>query len=126
MNAPASPPKRNIVSGDDPNLRQRHSMIPCPHCHAPTLVRSSELVTPTSKDLYCLCLNPDCGATWKAQLSIVYMLSPSAMPRPGIDIPMAPASLTRKTYFPPPPGYDTATRDMFDDPPGPEPSQAAA
>jgi len=124
VNAPAQQPrKRNIVGGDDPNLRQRHSMIPCPHCHAPSYIRTSEMVTPTSKDLFCLCMNPDCGFTWKAQMSIVYGLSPSAIPNPQLDIPMAPPSVTRKTYFPPPPGYDTATLDMFDND---EPSDQAA
>src|SRR3546814_8619418 len=85
VNAPAQQPrKRNIVAGDDPNLRQRHSMIPCPHCHAPSYIRTSEMVTPTSKDLFCLCMNPDCGFTWKAQMAIVYGLSPSAIDRKSV------------------------------------------
>lgn len=124
MNAPIEQPrKRNIVAGDDPNLRQRHSMIACPHCNAPSVIRTSEMVTPTSKDLFCLCQNPDCGFTWKGQISIVYGLSPSAIPNPHVEIPMAPASLTRKTYFPPPSGYDTATIDMFENA---EPTDQAA
>ncbi|WP_411341187.1 ogr/Delta-like zinc finger family protein [Sphingopyxis sp. J-6] len=125
MNAPVirNRKKRNVVTGDDPNLTRRHSLIPCPHCGAPSYIRTSEMVTPTSKDLFYLCLNTDCGFTWKAQIAIVYGLSPSAIPNPQIDIPMAPDSITRKTYFPPPPGYDTRTIDMFDNEP---PDQAAA
>src|SRR3546814_19696216 len=68
-------------------------------------------------------MNPDCGFTWKAQMAIVYGLSPSAIPNPQVDIPMAPPSVTRKTYFPPPPGYDPSTTDLFhrDAPPDPAP-----
>lgn len=125
MNVPAHPPAqkpktRNVVTGDDPNLRQRHSMIPCPHCHAPSYIRTSELVTPTTKDLFVLCMNPDCGFTWKAQMTIVYGLSPSAIPNPKVDIAPAPKDLIRKTYHPPPPGFDPDQIDLFD------PDQAAA
>lgn len=107
---------RNVADGDDALLRRRHNYMPCPHCHATTRVRTSEQVSPTTKDLYFQCLNIDCGFTWKAQLAIVWGLSPSAIPNPDIEIPMAPASVTRKTYFPPPPDFDPDQIDMFDDP----------
>lgn len=113
MNAPAHN-IRNIVDADDPHVRQRQNYMPCPHCHAPSRVRTSTQDMPTMRELYFQCLNVDCGFTWKAQLAIVWGLSPSAIPNPQIDIPMAPASVTRKTYFPPPPGYDAAQIDMFD------------
>lgn len=115
MNAFVNPSrKRNVYDPEDPNLRRRHNNLPCPHCNSVSLIRTSEQETPTTRNLYYICLNVDCGATWKAQLAIVHMLSPSAIPNPQVDIPMAPPSVTRKTYFPPPPGYDTSTIDMFD------------
>lgn len=115
MNAPAQHSKiRNVVDPSDDNVRKRQNYMPCPHCHATSRVRTSETETPTVRNLYFQCLNVDCGFTWKAQLAVVWGLSPSAIPNPRLDIPMAPESVTRKTYFPPPPGYDPGTIDMFD------------
>ncbi|HEY9092054.1 ogr/Delta-like zinc finger family protein [Parasphingorhabdus sp.] len=73
----------------------------CPICHDRARVRSSTMVTPTVRDLHIQCMNVDCGATWKSQMQVVYLLSPSAIENPDIDIPMAPAGVPRKTYLPP-------------------------
>lgn len=116
MNAPApvAANTRNIIDPDDDLVRKRQNYMPCPHCNAPSRVRSSEMETRTIRNLYVQCQNVDCGFTWKAQLAIVHGLSPSAIPNPGVDITMAPASLTRKTYFPPPDGFDPRQIDIFD------------
>lgn len=36
------------------------------------------------------CVKPECGHTYVASLEIRRTLSPSAMPRPGIVIPLSP------------------------------------
>jgi len=87
----------------------------CPICHDRARIRHSIRVTPTVIDYYVQCMNVDCGATWKAQMNIVYMLSPSAIDNPEIDIPMAPENVPRKTF--PPPGTeppDPRQIPMFD------------
>lgn len=79
-------------------MRANRSLMLCPHCNSPSLIRNSDRVTPVAKDLYMNCLNSDCGHTWKAQVSIVHTLSPSAMPNPEIEIPMAPPEYQRRRY----------------------------
>lgn len=79
-------------------MRANRSLMLCPHCNSASLIRNSDRVTPVAKDLYMNCLNTDCGHTWKAQISIVHTLSPSAMPDPEIDIPMAPPEYQRRKY----------------------------
>lgn len=96
-------------------MRAHRSLMLCPHCNSRSLIRNSKLVTPVAKDLYMNCLNTDCGHTWKAQISIVHTLSPSAMPNPEIDLPMAPPDYERRRY---PggarePGNDPGDRDQI-------------
>lgn len=84
--------------GQGMSTRMRKGFVHCPHCNSPATIRTSEAITPTVKDLYLICLNPDCGHTWKAQLSGVYTLSPSAIPNPEISLPMAPEGTPRRRY----------------------------
>lgn len=79
-------------------VRATRSLMLCPHCNGPSLIRHSLRITAVAKDLYMNCLNSDCGHTWKAQVSVVHTLSPSAMPDPEVDIPMAPPEYQRRRY----------------------------
>jgi hypothetical protein len=79
-------------------VRASRSLMLCPHCNAPSIIRSSDRVTATVKDLFMICSNADCGHTWKAQISVVYTLSPSATPNPAVDIPPAPDDYQRRRF----------------------------
>lgn len=78
--------------------RLRRGMIQCPHCNADAIIRTSEQQTPLHKDIYLICSNADCGHTWKAQISAVHSLSPSAIPNPEINLPPAPTDYQRKRF----------------------------
>lgn len=84
--------------GEGLTTRMRKGFVQCPHCNAPATIRTSEWVNETVKDLYLICLNTDCGHTWKAQLAAVFTLSPSAIPNPQINLPMAPSDYVRRRY----------------------------
>jgi hypothetical protein len=43
----------------------------------------------TLRELTYVCLNPECGHTYVANLEIVRTLSPSAIPNPAIRIPFS-------------------------------------
>ena len=60
----------------------------CPHCGHKSRIRSSTQITRTYRDIFYLCQNIVCGFSWKASLTLVYGISPSACPRPDLDLPM--------------------------------------
>jgi hypothetical protein len=64
----------------------------CPHCRSVTGVRTSREITITVREQYHACSNVFCGATFKVQLSVIGMISPSAVPNERLRIPMLPAS----------------------------------
>lgn len=64
--------------------------IKCPHCRSAATTRTSREITPVYREVYFSCSNFECGHTYKAALSIVATISPSAMPDPRVVIPMAP------------------------------------
>lgn len=70
--------------------RNRGLMMECPHCDEPSTIRTSKTVTTTFRELYYQCPNVECGHTWKASLAFTYTISPSARPRPGLELPRAP------------------------------------
>ena len=61
----------------------------CPHCGARSVVRTSELMSPTVTWLYVQCRNLECGHTWRVDAEASITLSPSAMPNPGVHIPIS-------------------------------------
>ena len=63
--------------------------MPCPHCHGPARVRTSELPHPLMKKLTYQCQNVACGHTFVGHLEITHTLSPSATPNPAIDLPLS-------------------------------------
>jgi hypothetical protein len=95
------------------STRARKGLIQCPHCNSHAIIRTSDIVTPLVKDLHLICLNPDCGHTWKAQIAAIYTLSPSSIPNPDISLPMAPKSTPRRRY---PESARKAGSDPGDDP----------
>lgn len=75
--------------------RKRRAMADCPHCDAPGIIRSSELVTPLHRDFYFTCSNPKCGHSWKAQLSFVHTISLPSQQREGLQLPVRTPRTTR-------------------------------
>ncbi len=69
--------------------RPRAPSIPCPHCGARAIVRSSEQITELYRELRLSCENFDCRHTYVASLSVIRTIHPSAMPNPRIQIPMS-------------------------------------
>ncbi|WP_373997288.1 ogr/Delta-like zinc finger family protein [Duganella sp. SG902] len=64
--------------------------IRCPHCEARAVARSSQKMSDTMREITYVCTNPLCGHTYVAGLEVLRTLSPSAMPRRGINIPFSP------------------------------------
>lgn len=64
--------------------------MPCPHCRAGSFRRSSRMITPMLREVFYACRNIACGHTWKASLIFEYSLSPSAIPDPGLNLPLRP------------------------------------
>lgn len=75
----------------------RGGLMKCPACNSKAIIRDSEGLTPLVREFYFICLNVDCGHTWKAQLEYLYQLSPSAIPH-DLDLPQAPEGYQRKRY----------------------------
>ncbi len=63
--------------------------IRCPHCKSKATTRSSREITPIYREVYLACQNILCGHTYKAAISVVSTISPSAIPDPAICIPLA-------------------------------------
>jgi len=89
----------------------------CPHCDWIARVASRKSITATYDELFYECRNFDCGHRWKAALSFVHTLAPSATPKPGLDLPVytRPAGPPRPANDPggpevPRPANDDVTR----------------
>lgn len=96
MNAPASDtPGKRRERGNQ--LPIRGGLMKCPCCHSKAIIRDSEEITPLVRELYHICLNSECGHTWKAQLEYLYELSPSAIDH-QIDLPQPPEGYQRKRF----------------------------
>lgn len=61
----------------------------CPHCSSWAFTRSSAEITDTSRESFWMCKNFECGHTFSTVTSINRTLSPSAIPKPGVIIPMS-------------------------------------
>ncbi|WP_459614375.1 Ogr/Delta-like zinc finger protein [Bordetella sp. 2513F-2] len=66
----------------------------CPHCDDWATVRSSERLSPLVRVVYFQCRNLYCGHTWKAHVEAIATISPSAIPRSGVSLPISPYSET--------------------------------
>lgn len=99
--APARPEKQV-------HTRFRRGTVICPMCQANGRIEGTEHVTPLVKTLWVACTNVTCGMTWRMQLSFEFVVSPSAIEDPAIDLPLAPTDFRRKIYPPGPPGSAAA------------------
>ncbi len=110
--------------------RIRRGTITCPHCQSDCLINGSHRVTDLVRDLQVHCSNTDCGHTFKAQVSFVYTISPSAMPREGLDLPMAPPEYRRQSSATAQdedgPHHDPNQFNMFEDPTDDAPQRRTA
>lgn len=97
--------------------RFKRGTICCPQCNSDALIRDSDQETELTKALWIMCGNVDCGMTWKAQISFVYVLSPSAIPRADLVLPKAPEGYQRRVYAagPATAGPDPNQFSMFDE-----------
>ncbi|MCL1962480.1 MAG: ogr/Delta-like zinc finger family protein [Desulfovibrionaceae bacterium] len=66
-----------------------HVKMHCPHCRTMCIVRSSSVLTRTSRELFFVCMNIDCGHTFSAVMEINRTISPSAIPDPTVVLPMS-------------------------------------
>lgn len=64
--------------------------IKCPHCGSRATARSSHAMSLTMREIVYMCLNPECGHTYVANLEIVRTLSPSATPNLNVRLPLSP------------------------------------
>ena len=60
----------------------------CPHCEGPARIRQSRTFTALFRELKYICLDADCGHTFRAELQITHTISPSARPNPGVRLPL--------------------------------------
>ncbi len=99
--------------------RFRRGTIICPVCNAGGAIHGSEHVTELVKTLWVHCTNTTCGMTWRMQLSFEFVVSPSAIERPGLSLPQPPPEFRRQIYPAGPPGPADASDpnqiDMFDE-----------
>lgn len=64
----------------------QRSKFQCPHCAASMTIRSSREAHPLLRQLWFQCSNYLCGFTCGGNLEITHQISPSACPRPGIQL----------------------------------------
>lgn len=65
------------------------SAMACPHCAAPARVRTSEQLSPLVRKSWHWCSNPACGHSFVTFTEIQCTLSPPAIPRPGVVLPLS-------------------------------------
>lgn len=68
----------------------------CAHCRAKVRIRTSIGEHLLLRTAYLQCTNEACGATFRGAFEITHTLSPSAMPNPSIQLPMAPSAMRRE------------------------------
>ncbi|AGZ30489.1 ogr/Delta-like zinc finger family protein [Burkholderia pseudomallei] len=70
-----------------------HMTIECPCCGGELEARHTEAMSATLRRLYFVC--DDCGFRTPAGLEILFSLSPSARPRPGVALEVRPSERLR-------------------------------
>ncbi|MXO64876.1 ogr/Delta-like zinc finger family protein [Altericroceibacterium endophyticum] len=96
------------------HTRLRRGSVICPVCHANGRIEGSEHVTDLVKTLWVHCSNTSCGMTWRMHLSFEFVISPSAIHRPDLNLPGAPSDYPRQTYAPGPPASVATAEDAHD------------
>ena len=87
---------------------------PCPDCGQPIFTRSSQREHVLMQVQYLYCSNVACGSTFKATREITHRMSPSALPNPAIDLPMADAAMRRHAVLAAMAEEDKKQLDMVD------------
>lgn len=62
----------------------------CPHCRSRATARTSSELSPLFREITFTCRNHECGHVFVAGLEVLRTLSPSAIPDPGVRIPLSP------------------------------------
>ncbi|MEZ5688716.1 MAG: ogr/Delta-like zinc finger family protein [Caenibius sp.] len=101
------------------DTRFRRGTISCPVCNAHARICGNEQASPFVKILWCQCTNVDCGMTWRMDLSLVHIVSPSAITH-DLDLPPPPNGFRHHTYPAGPPSQwpdpnQTTIFDICDD-----------
>lgn len=68
----------------------------CCHCQSKVRIRTSYGRHLLLREAYLQCTNEACGATFRGQFEVTHSLSPSGMPNPQIQLPIAPSSMRRQ------------------------------
>jgi len=61
----------------------------CPHCRTRANARSSRELSVTFREITFMCMNPECGHTFIANIEFARTLSPSAMPNLSLKLPLS-------------------------------------
>lgn len=77
------------VSGEKRQL-DSSPRIRCPHCESAMRIRGSRLLTPTYRQLNMQCTNVACSASYRADLTLTHIISPSGIPNPQVQLPISP------------------------------------
>ena len=78
------------------SVKQERARLPgikCPHCQSKTIVRDSQQITDSVRELRLVCTDDDCGFSAVAQLSFIRQIRQSARPNPEIRLPFGAWSL---------------------------------
>lgn len=75
--------------------------IQCPHCDGTAKIRTSQQVTRLVRNLHAQCQDVECGHTFGVQLQVTHTISPSARPRDGVDLRIAPPRAANQNTQPP-------------------------
>lgn len=62
----------------------------CPKCDTQAAIRRSDRPSPTVTQMTCICSNPACGHTFRADIVFVHSIAPGNIDRPDLDLPVCP------------------------------------
>jgi hypothetical protein len=65
----------------------RLGLLRCPVCKSATIVFSSELIEDLFREYYIDCRNAICGLRFKGSLTLDYVVRPSSITVPGLNLP---------------------------------------
>ncbi|WP_409295378.1 ogr/Delta-like zinc finger family protein [Pseudomonas sp. KCJK8670] len=68
----------------------------CPHCSGRMRIRTSEGAHIFLRIAYLQCVNEACGWSVRAEFTMTHEMSPSGMPNPSVQLPVAPVALRRQ------------------------------
>ncbi|MGL5225134.1 MAG: ogr/Delta-like zinc finger family protein [Aeromonas sp.] len=60
----------------------------CPHCNGLSVIRNSRPMSPLTRQLRCVCRNPECGCVFQVGVEVTGIYRQSDMPNPALILPM--------------------------------------